>query len=355
MRGAHSATLLGLVSLLTAAGAGELRGQTDQFVVEPLGLLRAGLRVEPDSSPRNTSFEIFDARLGVQGGFGTLLEYMLHAGFNTVDDEFRLLDAVVSISPIPEFGVNLGQFKAPFSMEELLFRPDIKYENRAQAVNAIAPARQIGASVSGAFFEERLDYEVGLFNGNGRSLDNDNDSFLYGGRVQFNTIGPLDFRDEFVLQVGGNVAFSQDSDVDLALMGTLDPAEGDLAEYSGDRLLWGLDLHTSYQGFFFDAEFLRAELEPEPEEGPVFSTSTAQGGYLQVGYQFLSGFVEGLIRYDAFEPIGEEDRDFLLVGANLYAGYNYRVEAQYVIGLHDSAPSPELADGQFILFLQLRI
>ena len=353
MRGAHPAVLLGLVALLTAAGAGELRGQTDEFVVEPLGLLRAGLRVEPDSSPRNTSFEIFEARFGVQGGFGTLFEYILHAGFNTVDDEFRLLDAVVSVSPIPEFGVNVGQFQAPFSMEELLLRPDIKYESRAQAVNAIAPARQVGASVSGAFFEERLDYEVGLFNGNGRSLDND--SFLYGGRVQFNTIGPLDFRDEFVLQVGGNVAFSQDSDVDLALMGTLDPAEGDLAEYSGDRLLWGLDLHSSYQGFFLDAEFLRAELEPEPEEGPVFPTRTAQGGYLQVGYQFLSGFVEGLLRYDAFEPIGEEDRDFLLVGANLYAGYHYRLEAQYVIGLHDSPPSAELADGQFIFFLQLRI
>ncbi len=65
MRGARPATLLRLAVLLTAAGPGELRGQTDEFVVEPLGLLRAGLRVEPDSSPRNTSFEIFDARLGV--------------------------------------------------------------------------------------------------------------------------------------------------------------------------------------------------------------------------------------------------------------------------------------------------
>jgi hypothetical protein len=344
-----------LVALFTAAGAGELRGQTDKLVVEPLALLRAGLRVEPDSSPRNTGFEIFNARLGVQGGLGTLFGYLLHGGINTVDDKFRLLDAVVSVSPLPELGVNLGQFKVPFSMEELLLRQDIKYESRAQAVSAIAPARQIGASVSGAFLEERLEYEFGLFNGNGESLQNDNASFLYGGRLQFNNVGPLGFRDEFVVQVGGSLAFSRDSDVDLGLMGPLDPAAGDLAEYAGERLLWGLDLHTSYQGFFLDAEFLRAELKPEPEEGLVLATSTAQGGYLQLGYQFLSGLVEGLIRYDAFEPIGEKDRDFVLVGANLYAGYNYRVEVQYVIGLHDSPPGPKLADGQLILFLQLRI
>jgi hypothetical protein len=330
-------------------------GEPPKFRIEPIGLIRAGLRVEPEESPRNTSFELFDARLGVTGGFGSILEYIVHAGFETraVDKEIEFLDVALRLTFMPELNVDLGQYKAPFSLEELIFKPDILFESRAQAVSAIAPGRQIGAGLSGSFFEERLEYDVGLFNGNGKSLDNDNGSFLYSGRVQFNNVGPVDFREEFVIQVGGNLAFSSDSAADLSLMGGSPEAAEGLAEYRGDRFLWGLDLHSSYQGFFVDAEFLKAELEPAV--GVDGDKETAQGGYVQGGYQFLSGFVEGLLRYDSFDPIDSERRNYLLIGANLNYLYHFRFEMQYAVGLDDPLPSPDLSDGQFLFFVQLRI
>ena len=330
-------------------------GEPPKFRIEPIGLVRAGLRVEPEDSPRNTSFELFDARLGVIGGFGSILEYIVHGGLATraSEKDFEFLDVAVAVTFLPELHFDVGLYKAPFSLEELILKPDIQFESRAQAVMAIAPGRQIGAGLSGSFFEERLEYGVGLFNGNGRSLENDNGSFLYSGRVQINNVGPIDFREEFVIQVGGNLAFSRDSIVDLSLMGGPPETGEALSEFAGDRFLWGVDLHSSYQGFFVDAEFLKSRLEFTGTAGNEIET--AQGGYLQGGYRFFSGFVEGLLRYDAFDPIGGERRDYLLIGANLYYLYHFRFEMQYAVGLNDPPPSPDLANGQFLFFVQLRI
>jgi hypothetical protein len=330
---------------LLAQEAGE--GQEDagtreppKLRIEPIGLVRAGLRVEPEDSPRNTGFDLFDARLGVMGGFGSILEYIVHAGLEprAIDKEIEFLDVALAVTFMPELHFDVGLYKAPFSLEELIWRPDIKFESRAQAVTAIAPGRQVGAGLSGTFLEERLEYGVGLFNGNGKSLENDNNSFLYSGRLQFNNVGPVEFRDEFVIQVGGNAAFSRDSAADLSRLGGSPAAAEELSEFRGDRFLWGLDLSSSYRGFFVDAEKL-----------------VAQGGYVQGGYRFLSGFLEGLVRYDTFDPIEGEDRDYLLIGANLYYLYHFRFEMQYAIGLHDSPPTPEVSDGQFIFFVQLRL
>lgn len=324
--------------------------------IEPIGLVRAGLRIEPEESPRTTGFDLFDARLGIVGGFGSILEYIVHGGLETREgeQEIEFLDVALAVTFMPELHFDVGLYKAPFSQEELLLKPDIKLESRAQAVSAIAPGRQIGAGLSGSFLEERLEYGVGLFNGNGKSVENDNGSFLYSGRVQFNTVGPRSFREEFVFQMGGNAAFSRDSAVDLSSMGGSPVAVEELLEFRGDRFLWGLDLHSSYRGFFFDAEFLRARLEPVGPEGGV-DPLIAQGGYVQGGYQFLGGFLEGLLRYDTFDPIDGEDRDYLLIGANLYYLYHFRFELQYAIGLADAAPTSNLADGQFLFFLQLRL
>ena len=330
-------------------------GEPPKLRIEPIGLVRAGLRVEPDDSPRTTSFDLFDARLGVVGGFGSILEFIIHGGLETRAEEkdFEFLDVALAVTFMPELHFDVGLYKAPFSYEELLLKPDIKFASRAQAVNAIAPARQFGAGLSGSFLEERLEYGVGLFNGNGKSLQNDDNRFLYSGRVQFNNVGPVSFRDEFVVQIGGNAAFSRDSAVDLSLMGGSPALEDELSAFRGDRFLWGVDLHSSYRGFFVDAEFLRAELDPAaPADDEKL---VAQGGYVQGGYGFLGGFVEGLVRYDRLDPIGGVDRDYLLIGANLYYLYHFRFELQYAIGLGDSPPSPELSDGQFIFFLQLRL
>jgi phosphate-selective porin len=345
---------------LLAQEAGESQEDTGtneppKLWVDPIGLVRAGLRVEPEESPRNTAFDLFDARLGVEGGFGSILEYIVHAGFETRETEKKIefLDVALAVTFMPELHFDVGLYKAPFSLEELIWKPDIKFESRALAVTAIAPGRQIGAGLSGTFFEERFEYGVGLFNGNGKALENDNNSFLYSGRLQFNNVGPVGFRDEFVFQVGGNAAFSRDSAADLSRMGGSPDAVEELSTFRGDRFLWGLDLSSSYEGFFVDAEFLRAELDPlqvgETEK------LIAQGGYVQGGYRFLGGFVEGLLRYDTLDPIDGEDSDYLLIGANLYYLYHFRFELQYAIGLNDSPPTPELSDGQFIFFVQLRL
>jgi hypothetical protein len=117
--------LAALLTLVTAGVGVDLRaqeageGQEDtgsreppKLWIDPIGLVRAGLRVEPEDSPRNTGFDLFDARLGVQGGFGSILEYIVHAGLEprAIDKEFEFLDVALAVTFMPELHFDVGLY-----------------------------------------------------------------------------------------------------------------------------------------------------------------------------------------------------------------------------------------------------
>ncbi len=124
----HQLAMPALAALLTLVTAGvgvDLRaqeageGQEDtgsreppKLWIDPIGLVRAGLRVEPEDSPRNTGFDLFDARLGVQGGFGSILEYIVHAGLEprAIDKEFEFLDVALAVTFMPELHFDVGLY-----------------------------------------------------------------------------------------------------------------------------------------------------------------------------------------------------------------------------------------------------
>lgn len=368
------AALLALGAMLLAPPAvhGQEAAQGDGPDITLGGLLRTGLMTEPGSLERTDGFRIHDARLRASGKIGIVFDYRVQAEWDTGADRFRLLDAELSLPVTSELALELGQLKAPFGREMLQGKGEITFVERAQATRLLAPGRQVGARVSGRALDDRLSYSGGLFNGNGRRLENDNDDFLWAARAQYNTVGAAEFYDELVVEVGADVGYSRDDGVDLAARLDRPVTAGvvDLSDFSGDRLLLGADARAGWRGFFLRGEYLRAELELD---GPVFVGGepledverVLEGGYLEGGYSFL-GAIEGTLRWDRLDAgllsvdghLTDPDEpftasDFLVVGVNLFPGYHTRIGLQYAAGLGGTEVGPGLADGQFGLTAQV--
>jgi hypothetical protein len=336
------------------------RDAAAQSDLEVRGLLRTGVRVEPASSERSDGFDVFDARLGLSGKIGIIFDYFVQVEYDEADDEFKLLDARAGLPIRPEAEIGLGLFRPAFGLEALTDKGQLTFLERSQAAEAIAPGRQVGVELRGEAVDARLTYGAGVFNGNGRRLENDGSDYMFAGRVQYNTIGPVPFYEDFVLQAGASVAYSEDTAAELGpgFEGTA-PGEGSIGfedAFAGDRFLWSVDVHASYRGWSITGEYLRgdydAELSPdEPDESEV--ALDAYGGYVEAGYLFWGGAIEAVARYDGFSPAVGENRDFVLLGINIFPGQYAKFGLQYAIELHDSPPSPFLDGGQFLLVAQV--
>ena len=107
-----------------------------------------------------------------------------------------------------------GQFKAPFSFQQLTSSGNLQLVDRSILDGFFVPARQLGAQVWGQLGPETVadfvDWRLGVFNGNGRTTTaNDNDEFQYVGRVVISPWGGVGYSEsnleayDFRLSVAG--------------------------------------------------------------------------------------------------------------------------------------------------------
>lgn len=330
--------------------------QSGKLPIEFGGLLRVGFRAEPGSSEEADGFDVFDARARAEGQVGLVFDYMMQAEYDPDEEVFRLLDATLTVPLLPELDLSFGLFRPAFGLEALEDRGDLAFLERAQATEAIAPGRQVGVSIDGDTFDGRLTYGAGLFNGNGDTLDNDGDNFMFSGRLQFNSIGTIAFYEDFVVQVGASIARSSDTAAELGDgIVTGDPAEAPefTAGFAGDRTLYGMDIRLTYREWSITGEFLHGDYDVAPDPGdPSISDFDAQGGYVEIGYRAY-GLIEGVVRYDSFDPVVGTDRQFGVIGLNIYPGLYTKLGLQYAIDLDDSPNASTLAGNQFIFVAQV--
>src|SRR2546423_742470 len=105
---------------------------------------------------------------------------------------FSATDIFVNWHQFPEAQVKVGQWKAPFGLEQLTPDPSLIIIERSLPTGAITPDRQIGAQLWGKPFaniwpdqKDLLTYYAGIFNGDGRNISvNDNNNFMYVGRLE---------------------------------------------------------------------------------------------------------------------------------------------------------------------------
>jgi hypothetical protein len=332
----------------------------DGFDLEPYGFLRIGLEVEPESSGRGDGFLLYDARIGLRGEVGFLFDYEFGLEFDRQSESIDLLDASLAF-PIGRSGVrvSVGGFRSPVGREATKDKALLGAAERSQLALALAPGRQVGLQVAGDAADTRFRWAVGLFNGNGLRWENDDDAFLVAGRLAFNSVGDLEFYEDFVVEAGVSVAATQDDS--QAVM----PVGISFSDHTGDRRVYGGDLRFAYHGWTVAGELLRARYDDPAGPGTI----EAEGFSADLRHMLWGVFDLG-VRYDAFRPAlapgggTPADNDFVVLSLHAAPGPYAHVGFQYSIGvdgavrglsgsLDGTNTAPPLADGQFLLFLQV--
>ena len=77
-----------------------------------------------------------------------------------------VVDAYTEAYLNPAFNVRAGKFKSSVGLERLQSGADIKFVERSYVTNAILPNRDLGISAYGDVLANKLNYNIGLVNGN---------------------------------------------------------------------------------------------------------------------------------------------------------------------------------------------
>jgi len=361
---------LGLAILLGPAAPRAIAQELPELELD--GLLRTGLRLESSRYEGVSGFDIYDARLGVSGKVGIVFDYAFRAEYQFEADAVRLLDVKLSVPLSHEaLRLDVGLVRSGFGREAMKPKDAIPFVERSQGSLALAPGRQVGATLRGVALEERLKYWGGLYNGEGATFGNDDRRFLFAGRVEYNSVGEVEFFEDFVYEIGLDVAMASDSaNPVLPVSFPAGDEEGSgvgipgYTEFTGNRFAWSADAGIRYRTWSFAAEYARAEYDPRGNEAEV----TADAWYLHGGYSLWGAF-DLLARYDSFKPavgLGTEPErtQFLAFGFMVNPGFNAKIGLQYSVGIDGSLvgvsqaidrtnTGPALADNQFLLNLQL--
>lgn len=156
----------------------------DQTVAASRPLRLSGWAQGRFSSTAGTknSMELRRARLDLRGNITDKIAYRMQADFVRSP---VLLDAYVDFTHLSFAKLRVGQFKVPFSQENLISSKDLITIERSLVVNTFAPGRDtgnngrdIGFMVEGNIArgdgKPLFDYSVGLFNGAGINRRDDN-------------------------------------------------------------------------------------------------------------------------------------------------------------------------------------
>src|SRR5438093_3748438 len=143
-------------------------------------------------------FRLRRARINLTGDFAEQFDFKLEGdfeqsdGLNSSRTAFEGTDIFVNWHQFPWAQVKVGQWKAPFGLEQTTPDTSLYIIERSLPTGAITPERQIGVQLWGKPFasvwpdqKDLLTYYAGIFNGNGRNVTiNDNNNFMYVGRLE---------------------------------------------------------------------------------------------------------------------------------------------------------------------------
>lgn len=278
-------------------------------------LLQSTGEADPASgSGYRSGFRVPNARVALSGElFRRRFSYLLQGNFAVSPG---LLDLRLGYHPIPELGIELGQFKAPFSQEALTGAGALEFTERSAVVTALAPGRQVGAQLLASTTNGAADLAVGGFNGNGQGrASNDDDRLLLAGRLGLHPFRTARFKLDLAVQAG----ISTDS---MAPIGTLVPS------FAGRRRLLGADLRMESNGWLVAAEAIHARLDFNSG-----ATKDPMGWYLTVG-RAISGAVQVLTRWERFDTDGMgSDQNLLVLGGQFRPNSAMRFRVHYGLPL----------------------
>jgi len=120
------------------------------------------------------TFLVRRARLNMTGQLFNWIGFKIEGDYGTQQNPaFALTDGYIDLNFLPAIGLRAGQYKVPFSMEELTSDLFIDTIERSM-VNELVPSRDQGVMLQGQLFNRILGYNLGVFNGSGINASDGN-------------------------------------------------------------------------------------------------------------------------------------------------------------------------------------
>jgi phosphate-selective porin OprO and OprP len=190
-----------------------------------------------------SQFLVRRARLEVNGQFFQWIDFKIESDFT---DSQPLRDVYIDLKFLPELRLRGGQFKVPFSLEELTSDLHIDFVERS-LVNELAPSFDRGVMGYGNVGQGVVSYFVGGFNGSGQNTSDNNGDKDVAARL---VIAPFQTSNNFWLkgfQIAGDVTYGNQSTSQSAQGRTEARASNRFVYFAaqptrGDRLRYGGDL-----------------------------------------------------------------------------------------------------------------
>jgi phosphate-selective porin len=279
----------------TAGWNGEhffLRSSDGNFTLMPVGYLNAQYAFyNGDGAPSDT-FSIRRARFGVQGNYGSQLDYaFLFETASASTPTIAVRDAYIDFKPWSSVKFMGGQFKVPFSME--VGTGDTNVEFAERSINAVlypdagGAFRAPGMEVHGDLVGGRAQYWVGVFNGQGLLTAATTNEVEVVGRARFSPWKDSDNHWLQGLSFGGSAEHSRSKALagELSFSGVLN--DNTYTFFPQFRINGGI---SRYNGFF---AFLNGPLGIRAEYTQLLEKRSNIGSFVPsgVGFNTLPGVV----------------------------------------------------------------
>lgn len=164
-----------------------------------------------------STIDLGKKRIGVSGEIKNAVEFQIEAEL-TDDDPWR--DVYGDFKYFGFARVRGGKFKIPFSLDENTGASRLDFMYRSLAATHLAPGRDRGVMVHGRVVKERIRYEAGVFEHDGKNARTSNPFKVFGGQTKAARVSvePLRNRKDAVGDLSLGVAFTQ-SDVPEGISG----------------------------------------------------------------------------------------------------------------------------------------
>jgi hypothetical protein len=258
-------------------------------------------------------FTIKRARLDFQGHFSSQFDYRVLVDFvgqsganGTAPTGGQLIspflvEAYITYKPFTWLNVKAGQMIVEFGPENTTQDRNLDLVERSQVVNALVArkgdaanglvdsignqnGRDIGIQLNGSLFHlegrHLIDYYIQLLNGAGINTIDNNQSKDLDARL---VLHPLHF-----LSLGGSYYDGYDRFTGTAAKDQL-------------RTRWGLEANLELNALSIKGEYIHGQ-EGTNNLKTGTSATTHQGWYGQVGYFILPRHLQGVFRYDWYDP-----------------------------------------------------
>ena len=318
-------------------------------------------------------FRLRRARINMTGEFAEQFDFKIEGDFENSDGisssrtAFSATDIFINWHQFPEAQIKIGQWKAPFGLEQTTPDTSLFTIERSLPTGALTPERQIGVQLWGKPFtniwpeqKDLLTYYAGIFNGNGRNTTiNDNNNFMYVGRLELLPFKGKLLGQDSSLKLGGDVLNSRD-DAGTNISQTLNlkvNADGSLSPYvlpgADERTAWSADAWLTVGPFDLIGEYLAEDVDGRTVAGhaPGFTNFDPSGWYVQGSYFIIPKKLQAVVKWEELDPdqVADDNIRSITGGLNYYIhGDSIKLMVNYVHTWSDFREvHPQFGDDEF--------